>query len=149
MKQIVKMTGVAFAMVLGLLAFASCSDDDKKISYSELPANAKAIIELYFPGQTSVYTEKSKDDGTTNYDVTLNNGTEIEFDKSGNWIYVDCKYTKLPTGILPDKIADYITEKYPTASAYKVDKEYGGYQVNINNGLKLIFSADEIGKAHV
>ena len=42
MKQIVKMTGVAFVMVLGLLAFASCSDDDKKISYSELPEIGRA-----------------------------------------------------------------------------------------------------------
>ena len=73
----------------------------------------------------------------------MNSRTQIEFDKSRNWLEVDCKYKALPTGILPTKVANYISENYPNSTAYKVDKTVtGGYQVELTTGLDLLFTED-------
>ncbi len=142
MSKKIKKSMFAIVALLGVMLFASCGDSDKEISSSSLPDAAKAFITQYFPMQTILHAERDKDNGTRYYEVTLSSGTQIDFDSSGTWIKVDCKFNALPTGILPDKITTYITDNYPAAIATEVDKEYGGYQVQLNNARKLIFSAD-------
>ena len=131
------------ASLLCVLMIQSC-DKDKSISYSDLPANAKVFIESYFSDETVVSAEKKKDGKKTVYDVTLSTGTELEFDSSGNWIEVDCKFKAIPSGILPTNILDYMNENYPSYTVYKVDKSYGRYDLYTTSGVILIFSAEGI-----
>ena len=49
----------------------------------------------------------------------------------GEWTSVDCKFSALPDGILPESIATDITARYPDAVPYKVEKQPGGYEIDI------------------
>ena len=70
-------------------------------------------------------------DGTTEYEAWLSDGTELDFDKQGDWTSVDCKFSALPDGILPESIATDIAARYPDAVSYKVEKQPGGYEIDI------------------
>ena len=81
-----------------VLSLSGC-DDEKTIGYEDLPGSARAFIEQYFPGRSVVRAQREKDDGTRQYEATLDDGTELSFDASGSWYEVDCKFSLLPEGI--------------------------------------------------
>lgn len=137
MKKNLALLMVFFA---GFFALQGC--DEKKIDFDKLPSAAQAFITQYFPGEEVTYAERDKDDGQKDYKVRLSDGTEIEFDENGNWTSVDCGYSALPDGILPAAATECITAKYPDAKAYKVEKEYGGYDVHITTGQELVFNSN-------
>ena len=126
-----------FSLLLGL----SVCDDEERISYGRLPAAARTFIETYFPAESCVYAERDRDDGRREYEVRLSNGAEIKFDAQGQWFEVDCKFSLLPAGIVPQTIAADIAARYPGAGAYKVERAMGGYEISIGSGLELIYSA--------
>lgn len=123
----------------GFFALQSC--DEKKLDFGRLPSAAQAFIQQYFPDATVTYAERDRDDGKKDYTVRLSDGTEIEFDENGDWTSVDCNFSQLPEGIIPAAAAEYIATNFPDAKPYKVDKEYGGYEVSIGGGKKLIFDS--------
>lgn len=130
-----------FFLLAGILTLAGC-DDEQRISYGKLPAAARTFIEHYFPENRVTYAEREKDDGRREYKAVLDNGTELQFDGSGMWESVDCKFSLLPEGIIPEPIAADIAARYPDAAAYKIERELGGYEIGLNNGLQAIYAAD-------
>ena len=137
-----KITNLAVlaTMFAGLLALSGC--EEMRIPYGKLPSKAKAFIETFFPNESCIYAERERDDGRKEYKAELSNGTEIEFYESGDWKKVDCKYSLLPEGIVPQAIVDDLAVRYPGAGIYKAERERGGYEISIGNGLELIYSAD-------
>lgn len=123
----------AFALLQGC--------DERKISVKRLPEPARTFVGKYFPGMTIVSAEKEKDDGKVTYSVRLSEGSELEFDKAGFWTDVDCGFSVLPEGILPDDIAEYVGSSYPQEAAYKVERKAGGYEVTLSSGAELLFNA--------
>lgn len=128
-------------MLLGLLTWSSC-DDEKSIRFNALPEAAKSFIELYFPAQSVIYAEREKEDSGKEYKVLLSDSTEIYFDENGAWESVDCHYGVLPDGLLLSAIKVHIAENYPDTVAYKIERELGGYEITLSNGLKLIYSSN-------
>lgn len=127
-----------FSLLLGLVG----CDDEVRISYGKLPEAARLFIETYFPTESCTYAERDRDDGRKEYKAVLTNGTKIEFDATGQWTEVDCKFSRLPAGIVPQRIVEDLAVRYPEAGVYKIERQMGGYEVSIGNGLELIYSAD-------
>ena len=75
----------------------------------------------------------------TTYEVVFTNSTKLEFQKDGNWKEVDCKYSTVPTGIVPAQIAQYVTQNYPDTKIVKIDRDKRDYEVKLTNGLELTF----------
>ena len=121
-----------------LLTLTAC-DDERTIGYDELPSAARTFIERYFPARTVHHVQREKDDGRRKYECTLDDGTQLEFDASGEWTEVDCKFSALPEGILPGRVAEHLAEFYPQAVAYKVERQLGGYEVSVSGSLELIY----------
>ena len=143
MKKYIKSAVFMLLMIVGVVAFQSCDkDDDKNINSSELPTAAQTFISQYFPHYSIISCEKDKDNGETAYEVILDNGTEIDFDKSGTWINVDCHLTALPMGIVPIDIASDIATRYPDIISNQIEKEVLGYYITLSNNLTLIYSYD-------
>ena len=140
MKKTTICSAVLAAIVASLLLLTGC--EEMEISYNKLPAAARAFIENYFPKETCVYAERDRDDGQREYEVRLSNGTEIKFDAQGQWLEVDCKFSLLPEGIVPERIIADVAVRYPNTGIYKVERQLGGYEVSIGSGLELIYSAD-------
>ena len=68
-------------MVIGL---ASCDYHDKMVEPGDLPTKTTMFIADYFPGCDIVAIDKDRDLGTISYDVVLNCGVKLEFNKSGS-----------------------------------------------------------------
>lgn len=98
----------------------------------------------YFPGQTITQVQQERNDGRKSYEVTLDNGASIDFDNSGSWLSLDSKFSPLPLGFLPQALQDDLTQRYPDATVHEIDKELGGYELSLNNGWDLYYTADGI-----
>lgn len=129
------------AFIMGMLFFSSC-DDEKVIEFSGLPEAAQNFISQFFPDAEVNYIQRDKDDGREKYEVYLKNGTELEFDENGSWTDVDCKFSRSPEGILPERIATHIAENYPQDTPYQVERKLGGYEVSVSGNLELIYAED-------
>lgn len=139
-----------FAMLLVLFT-VSCSSEDKEFDYAALPIPAQQFVKQYFADATYSRVEKEKDDGFWKYEVWLSDGSQVEFDEKGEWKSVECKYSVLPKGIIPSVIAEDIAKRHPDLKPYKIEKEVGGYEIDIP-GYDLYYSyngmfiRDEIDK---
>ncbi len=125
--------GGMLAMCALVFSFAAC-DDEKSISFGRLPDGAQTFIETYFPGVGVTSIIREKDDGRTTYDVLLDDGTDIEFNGQGEWTSLDSFFSPLPTGFLPAAIPAKVEELHPGAGIHGVDKEVGGYKVEVLDG---------------
>ncbi len=118
-------------MMLMAVGLAACGDDEKIVGMNELPDMAQSFIAYHFHGvriMSIVYDREDRE-----YDVTLVDGTEIEFDRNGNWLSVDCRFGALPDGILPASVTSCVQEKHPEGHVHSVEKKVGGYQVEVTD----------------
>ena len=74
--------------------------------------------------------------------MRLDDGTELEFDARGSWTSVDCKFSLLPAGIIPESIRADLAIRYPDAAVYKIERQLGGYELSLNNAKQLIYASD-------
>ncbi len=109
MKKIFKLLPILLIAVMGI-ALSSCDNDkDEPIQSSQLPAKATEFITQFFPSARIVSSHKDKDD----YEVTLSEGTQIEFNKDGEWIDVEAADGKtLPSGFYPVQIDEYLSQYF-------------------------------------
>ncbi len=117
-----------------------CCADDKPIPVEQLPEAAKTFIKKHFPTQAISYAAKDAEISGATYEVRLNDGTEIDFDRKGNWDKVDCKLKAVPAAIVPAAIVSYVSAKFPDQQIVKIDKERGGHEIELTNDLELKFN---------
>ncbi len=136
------------AALVCVISLAGC--DEVRIKEKRLPETARTFISRNFPHTGVMQAEKEREDGTRQYNVRLADGTEIEFDAKGNWKSIECEFSLLPEAALLPTISEYIAANYPGAKAYKIDKKFGGYEVEIapaagqtgtTTDIELIFNA--------
>ena len=129
------------ALLCMLLQSVTCLADDKIIPVEQLPAPAKTFVKKYFPQATIEYATKDTEFMGTTYEVRLSDGTEVDFDKKGNWDNVDCKTKAVPASLVPAAIAQYVKAHYPNTVIVKIDKDRGGYEIELSNDLDLKFNS--------
>ena len=117
-----------------------CYADDMPIPPAQLPAAAQTFVQQNFPGKTIAYAEKDAEFMKTRYEVSLNDGTQIDFDKNGNWDKVDCHMVAVPAALVPAAIQQYVNATFAGTSVVKIDKERHGYDVELSNGVELKFN---------
>ncbi len=130
MKKVFLFT-LAFCM-LSVMAFA----DDRYVDPSKLPASAKTFLNTYFKGVEVVSSTVDFD----SYDVYLSNGVEIDFTKAGAWDTVDGNYQAIPTGFIPKSVLSAVKGFNANAKIVKIDKEWNGYEVDLDSGHDLKIS---------
>ncbi|HEH4447288.1 TPA: PepSY-like domain-containing protein [Campylobacter coli] len=102
---------------------------------SELPRNAQDFISKNFKTTQIALVKKDID----SYDVTLNDGTEIDFIITGEWKDVDGKYKALPNSILPNIMPKISASS--NAQIIEVSREINGYKFELSNQLKIYTDA--------
>uniref|UniRef100_UPI00367011BE PepSY-like domain-containing protein n=1 Tax=Campylobacter coli TaxID=195 RepID=UPI00367011BE len=102
---------------------------------SELPRNAQDFISKNFKTAQIALVKKDID----SYDVTLNDGTEIDFIITGEWKDVDGKYKVLPNSILPNIMPKISASS--NAQIIEVSREINGYKFELSNQLKIYTDA--------
>ena len=71
--------------------------------------------------------------------MTLNDGTEIDFDLNNQWDNVDCHTKAIPAALVPQAIANYVKTNYQALPITKIDKDAYGYEIELSNGMDLKF----------
>ena len=73
------------------------------------------------------------------YDVVMVNGQKLEFDKNGEWLEVDCKYSTVPETIIPEAIRNYVKQHFPEQKVIKIERDKKEYEVKLTNKLEITF----------
>ncbi len=160
MKKI-KFLSLAFAATL---TFSSCSSDDDGdmdpevdlnltanlsddyINAAALPQAVLNYISTNYPGNT---IKEAEIEDNNNYEVELNNGTELIFDQQGAFLGIDDDDDDdfgdqdIAPGDLPADISDFIATYYPGITIEEAERENNGnYEIELNNDVEIIFDAD-------
>ena len=129
-----RLLSIAF---LALLISAFTFANEKIVSAEDLPQEARDFITENFSGVNVNFVLQDNDD----YEVMLMDGTEVEFDKKGNWEKVKNR-EKLPTSILPSEASAYISKVYPGTDIIEIEKNWNKYDVKLANNWELRFDKD-------
>lgn len=141
MKTILKL-GLA---VMLMLSFVAVQAQDKLITVAQLPKQAQAFLKTYGKGMTVSYVKKEDEIfSRTTYEVKMNDGSEVEFDKHGNWKEMDFKLNAVPHALIPQNIRNYVAKSFPNNKIVKLARKSTKYEVELSNGLDLEF--DKNGK---
>ena len=135
MKKLLILAAAVFA-----LGTSTVSDDnDRPISVSELPEKAQQFIRQHFPNEKVSFAKMERELFDTTYEVIFTSSSKVEFLKNGDWKEVDCKYSTVPAAIIPQQIAQYVSQYYPDTSVVQIDRDKRDYEVKLTNGLELTF----------
>lgn len=128
-------------LLVTTLSLVARSGDEYPISFKQLPKVAQNFIQTHFNGKevSSVFHEKGVI--SKNYEVLLQDGTQIEFDSKGTWTEVECKPQGVPESIIPKKIRSYVSKNHPKTLITKISHSHTLYEVELSNGMELKFSA--------
>lgn len=130
---------IALVVCLFALLTVAKADNDKAIKVDQLPKQAQQFIQKHFAGNNVAIAKMESDLFSKSYEVIFANGNKVEFDRKGVWKEVDCKYSVVPSVIVPDAIRTYVTTNYPDAKILKIDRDDRDYEAKLSGGLELKF----------
>ena len=133
---------IIFTLValIGVSAAASARDTYSR-DVNDLPKAAQTTLANNFKAKVNVI-KIDKDFGrVSEYEVVLTDGTEVTFDRQGNWdsVEVGLKGT-IPSAFIPKAISDYVKKVQPGQKIVGIDKEHSGYDVELSNGVEMKFN---------
>lgn len=139
MKRILRILMIAICCMVSCNIVANAGND-KPISVNALPAKAQTLLCQHFNGQKVMLATIETGVVSRSYDVVLQNGTKLEFDKKGNLTEVDCKQSIVPDQLIPQAIKNYLMDNYAGQSVKKIEMNKNEYEVELANGLDLTFN---------
>ena len=121
------------------LPLMSSADNDYVIPFEQLPQVSQTFVQTHFSGVNVSFTMRD----SHSFEVRFEDGSEVEFDKKGNWKEVDCKRQAVPASVLslvPAEIQTYAAATFPQATITKINQKHWGYEVELSNGFDLEFN---------
>ena len=140
MKTLLKKTVFALTALVAVSLTVTGCEDEHKIKAEKLPEATRTFISQYFSGLDIVTAYKDRDDGVISYDVRLSDGTEIDFDRDGEWLEVDCDEAPVPLGVIPSYVSEYLKAHYPDAYVTKIERKRREVEVDLSNDWSLTFN---------
>lgn len=110
---------------------------------SVLPKAAQTVLANNFNAKVNLVKIDKELGRVSDYEVILTDGTEITFDKNGNWdnVEIGLKGT-IPSYFIPKAISSYVKKNQPGQKIVGIDKERSGYDVELANGVEIKFNKD-------
>ncbi len=127
------------ALMPATIALAS---DDKPITWNELPETAKTFIKQNFPDAKVALATVESQNWNPTYDVIFTDGTKLEFIASGQWKDIDCKYSRVPDGVIPEKIRAFLAQHHPDNYVKEIERSRNKYEVKLDNSLEANFDVN-------
>ena len=116
------------------------ADNNKPIKVTELPAKVQMVLSQHFKNQKVAFASIESGIIDKNYDVVMQNGTKLEFDKKGNVTEIDCKQGAVPEKLIPQAIYTYLQENHSGQTVRKIEFNKNEYEVELSNGLDITFN---------
>ncbi len=128
-----------------LIAIGAVSAASAKDTYahdaSVLPKAAQTTIANNFKSEVSLVKIEKDFGRVSEYEVILTDGTEITFDRDGNWDNVETSSAKsVPSAFIPKGISNYVEKNHKGARIVGIDKERSGYEIELSNGIDIKFN---------
>ncbi len=130
-------------VTLCLLGAMSASARDRySHDQNVLPVAAQTVLKNNFKSGVN-HIKIDKDWGrVSEYEVILNDGTEITFDTKGNWKDIEVgRDVSIPKGLVPASILDYVKQNQKSATITGIEKGRSGYEVELSNGVEMKFNS--------
>ena len=124
------------AMVMTMSLNVMADDDDRVITYDQLPQAAQTFLKTHFATKVPLLVTADWDDFTIRYE----SGEKIEFNRSGEWKDIECYNSKVPADAVPEQIYTYLNQNYPGKSVIKIERHRSVYEVKLNNGMEVEFN---------
>ncbi|MEC4113459.1 PepSY-like domain-containing protein [Myroides pelagicus] len=124
---------------IGALSIQTAEAKKIQIQKNALPKTAIEFLDQNFSQEPINFITEDKEWFDTDYSVLLNNMTEIEFDKNGNWTDVSNKTTAIPTDFILPAIVSHVKTNFANAHILKIEKDNRQFEVKLSNSLELVF----------
>ncbi|MGV3585391.1 MAG: PepSY-like domain-containing protein [Adhaeribacter sp.] len=121
--------------------FMSSCEKEEVVKAEDLPQTAREFISNNFANETVTSVVKEESGKNISYDVVLNNGTKLDFNKEGQITEIDSQ-TKLPDSVIPGPIRSYVQTNYATEHITGWELEGTNQDVELSNQLELRFDKD-------
>ncbi|MBQ7996948.1 MAG: PepSY-like domain-containing protein [Paludibacteraceae bacterium] len=128
------------ALLVLTTCFTACANE-KVIPYPEMPLQAQRLIEAHFSKADVSVVMMDRELLSTDYEVRLNDGTKVEFDKSGELTKIDCGTKAVPEALIPEAVRTYVKTNFPNTFITEWGKDDRRWKAELNNGLDLEFSS--------
>lgn len=118
-----------------------CSNDLITQEANVLPETSQALLRQHFSSHTLDWIKVDKGFlQKETYEVKFADGTEVDFDKKGNWKEISSKKGDIPAALIPIFISDYVEKNHPDRKIDSIEREKNGFEIELNNGLHLHFN---------
>lgn len=122
------------------VSFGRADNDVVTTDRTQLPGTSRKFITKYFGNTEIAHIVIDKNVfRVESYEVFLTNGTDIEFDRSGDWVEIDGNQNEIPAELIPRNISEYVCRNYALHRIASIEKGRYGYQIKLDNGIELIF----------
>ena len=127
------------AVVFGIIT--ASAGNNKSHDVSVLPEQAQQVLKQNFKSEIS-HIKIGKEFGQIReYDVVMTDGSEIYFDKHGNWKEVEVSpKMSVPSAIIPNPIITFVKDNQKEAKVTGIEKKNYGYEVELSNGMDVRFT---------
>lgn len=128
------------AMLVGIVSVSAREKYSHDIN--TLPAAAQTTVKNNFKASVSHIKIEKELGRVSEYDVVLTDGSEITFDRNGNWKDVEVrKNGSVPASFVPAEIAKYIKQTQKNVKVIGIEKKKSGYEVELSNGVDMKFNS--------
>lgn len=127
------------AVIFGVMT--ASARDNYSHDVGILPEAAKIMLKENFKSSVS-HIKIGKEFGQIRkYEVIMTDGSEISFDKHGNWKDVEVgREASVPGAFIPSPIAAFISQNQAKAKVTGIEKKAYGFEVELSNGVDIRFS---------
>ena len=139
MKRTVKTIMIVICCVMAFFMPAN-ADNNKPIKVTDLPLKAQIVLSQHFNNQKVNFASIESGIIDKNYDVVLQNGTKLEFDKKGTVTRIDCKQGAWAEKLIPQAIHTYLQENHSGQTVRKIEFNKNEYELELSNGIDITFN---------
>lgn len=128
---------LTMVLAIGLTSYA---DGTYSRNVSILPEEAKVVLAKNFQAEVSLIKTDKTLGFVSEYEVILNDGSEITFNKNGIWQTIEMPAGKVVPQIFVLKgISSYIEKNFPNQKIVGVSKQSKGFEVELSNSIEMNF----------
>lgn len=130
---------IAVIALAGITASASARNGYSR-DVNDLPKAAQTVIADNFKAKVSMIKIEKSLGRVSEYEVILTDGTEISFDRNGNWESIEVKADgAVPSKFILEPIAKFIKDNQHGKKIIGIERERNGYDVELANGVDMKF----------
>lgn len=126
---------LSFLLLAPVWTFAQ----ERIIPNDKIPSAIQQYVKTHFPSHTIVLAELEVEGVSKEYEVKLNDKTELKFDKKFEVFKIDGTVA-LPESVIPEAIRQYVKKHYPNNFITDWEKEWKHQEVKLDNGIEIEFT---------